>query len=154
MNQQPLEVRAVLLPLYYGQLLLPNASVAEIAAFREPTEQPNSPDWLLGMISWRWKEIPLVCFDTLVGMAPEKRGIRARIAICYALGGDASRPFLGILTQSVPHLTRVSEDTVESDPLPSELGDVVMEQVLVNGEKAWVPDLELIESMVDSALVE
>ncbi|MCF6355487.1 MAG: chemotaxis protein CheW [Candidatus Polarisedimenticolaceae bacterium] len=154
MNQLPLEVRAVLLPLYYGQLLLPNASVAEIAAFREPTELPDTPDWLLGMISWRWKEIPLVCFDTLVGMAPEKRGIRARIAICYALGGNANRPFLGVLTQSVPHLTRVSEDTVESDPSPSELGDVVIEQVLVNGEKTWVPDLELIESMVDSALVE
>ncbi len=152
MNQLPLEVRAVLLPVHHGQLLLPNASVAEIAAFREPVELPGSPEWLLGMISWRWREVPLICFDTLVGRAPEKRGIRARIAICYTLGEDAKRPFLGILTQSVPHLTRATEDTVRPDPAPSELGDGVIEQVLVNGEKAWIPDLDVMESMVEAAL--
>jgi len=152
MNQTPLEVRAVLLPVHHGQLLLPNVSVAEVAGFREPTELPGSPDWLLGMISWRWKEIPLVCFDTLVKMPPKKTGVRARIAICYALSGNAKRPFLGILTQSVPHLTRAAEDVIESDPEPSELGDGVIQQVLVNGEKAWIPDLDAIESMIDTAL--
>jgi len=154
MNQTPLEVRAVVLPVRNGQLLLPNSSVAEVAAFREATELPGSPDWLLGMISWRWQEIPMVCFDTLVGMPPEKTGVRARIGICYTLSESAKRPFLGILTQSVPHLTRATEEVMESDPEPSELGDAVIEQVLVNGEKAWVPDLDAIESMIETALAE
>lgn len=154
MNQTPLEVRSVLLPLQNGQLLLPNASVAEIAAFREADKLPNSPDWLLGMISWRWKNIPLVCFDTLIGMPPKKTGVRARIAICYALGGNPKLPLLGILTQSVPHLTRAAEELMESDPEPAELGDCIIQQVLVHGEKAWIPDLDVIEKMMEAALVE
>ncbi len=154
MNQTPLEVRTVLLPLHYGQLLLPNASVAEVAAFRESSELPGSPEWLLGVIRWQWKEIPLICFDTLVKMPPKKTGIRARIAICYTLGGNPKRPFLGILTQSIPHLARATEDVIESDPEPSELGSGVIQQVLVNGEKAWIPDLDAIESMLETALAE
>ena len=153
MNQAPLEIRSVLLPVHNGQLLLPNASVAEVAAFREADKLPNSPGWLLGMISWRWKDIPLVCFDTLIGMPPEKTGVRARIAICYALSGNPKLPLIGVLTQSVPHLTRASEELVESDPVPAELGDSVIQQVLVNGEKAWIPNLDVIEAMVEAALV-
>ncbi len=154
MNQMPLEVRSVLLPLHNGQLLLPNASVAEVAAYRESLELPSSPDWLLGMISWRWKKIPLVCFDTLVGMPPKKMGVRARIAICYTLSGDSKLPFLGILTQSVPHLTRASEALIVSNPEPDELGDGVMQQVLINGEEAWIPDLNALEAMIGSASAE
>jgi len=154
MNQTPLEVRSVLLPVHNGQLLLPNASVAEVAAFRDATELSDSPDWLLGLISWRWKEIPLVCFDTLVGMPPKKTGVRARIAICYVLSGNPKQPFFGILTQSVPHLTRASEEFMESDPEPAELGESVIQQVLVNGEKAWIPDLDTIEAMIETALAE
>ncbi len=154
MNQRPLEVRAVLLPLQHGQLLLPNASVAEIAAFREPSELPGSPEWLLGMVSWRWKEVPLVCFDTLTGVRPGKRGIRARIAICYTLSEAARYPFLGILTQSVPHLTRATEDTLASDPTAPPAGEGVIESVRVNGERAWIPDLDAIESMIETALAE
>jgi len=152
MNHTPLEVRSVLLPLHNGQLLLPNASVAEVAAYRESVELPSSPDWLLGMISWRWKKIPLVCFDTLVGMPPQKTGVRARIAVCYALSGELEQSFLGVLTQSVPHLTRASEELIVSDPEPAELSDGVMQQVLINGEKAWIPDLDALEAMVGSAL--
>jgi len=152
MNHISLEIRSVLLPLHNGQLLLPNASVAEVAAFREADKLPNSPDWLLGMISWRWKDIPLVCFDTLVGMPPQKIGIRARIAICYALGGDPKLPLLGILTQSVPHLTRASEELIECDPEPLELGDAVIEQVLVHDEQAWIPDLDAVEAMIAAVL--
>ncbi|MFC1602790.1 chemotaxis protein CheW [Pseudomonadota bacterium] len=152
MNQIPLEVRSVLMPVKSGQLMLPNASVAEIAAFREADQLSNCPDWLLGMISWRWKEIPLVCFDTLIGRPPKKMGVRARIAICYALGGNAKLPFIGILTQSVPHLTRATEELMEVDPEPEELGDSIIQQVLVHGEKAWIPDLDAIEAMVETAL--
>jgi len=153
MNHTPLEVRAVLLPVHNGQLLLPNISVADVAGFRDSTELPGSPDWLLGMISWRWQEIPLVCFDTLVGMPPDKKtGIRARIAICYTLSGNTKRPFIGILTQSVPHLTRAEEGAIESEVEPLELGDGVIQQVRVNGEKAWIPNLDVIESMIDAEL--
>ena len=154
MKQTPTEVRAVLLPVHNGQLLLPNASVAEIVGFREPTELPGSPDWLLGMISWKWQEIPLVCFDALVGMPAEKIAVRARIAICYTLSENAKRPFLGLLTQSVPHLARASEELIKSDPEPAELGEGVIQQILVNSEKAWIPDLDKIESMIEAILAE
>ncbi|VAX06462.1 hypothetical protein MNBD_GAMMA26-227 [hydrothermal vent metagenome] len=146
------EIRAVLIPINSGLLLLPNASVAEIVGYLEPEGQVNSPDWLLGMVSWRGQEVPLVCFDSLIGKPPEKRGVRARIAICNAIGKNPPRPYIAMLAQSIPRLARVTEEVIEADPEPQELGEAVIEQVLVKGENAWIPDFDKVEPLVEMAL--
>jgi len=146
------EIRAVLIPIHNGQLLLPNASVAEIISYQTPEKQPDSPDWLLGMVAWRQQQVPLICFDGQVGMAPKQIGVRARIAICNALGQNPARPYIAILTQTIPRLVRVSEEVIETDPGFQELGETVIQQVLINGEKAWIPDLDVVESLTKMAL--
>ena len=152
MAQTSEEVRAVLIPLHHGQLLLPNASVAEVVGYKEPEVLPETPDWLLGMVSWRRQQVPLVCFDSLSGMSPGDVAIRARFAVCNALGGNPERPYIALLAQSIPRLVRVSEDVIETDPEPVELGKPVQRQVLINGERAWIPDLDVVEWLVEEAL--
>lgn len=152
MNQTPGEVRAVLIPLHHGRLLLPNASVAEVVGYQEPETLPGTPDWLAGMISWRQQQVPLVCFDRLAGMLPGDMAVRARIAVCNALGGNPQRPYIALLAQSVPRLVRVSEEVIRPDPEPADLGAAVLRQVLIGGEGAWIPDLDVVERLVEEAL--
>ncbi len=62
------EIRGVLLPLNSGKLLLPNAAISEVVSYRQPERlDGDKPGWLLGHFSWRQQQIPLVCFDSLVG---------------------------------------------------------------------------------------
>ena len=39
---------------------LPNVAVAEVVAYRAPDEVEGGPEWLLGKLSWRGQEVPVV----------------------------------------------------------------------------------------------
>ena len=148
MSQVSSDVRAVLLPMQGGQLLLPNATVSEVVGFRDPTPvEGNEADWLLGSFEWRQKKVPVVAFETLLSLPREESG-RARIAICNTLNGNARCPYIGILLRSIPHLTRVTEETITSLGAPSDSGQMVLQQVRVNGQEAWIPDLDTLERAV------
>jgi len=146
------EVRGVLLPLQERQLLLPNASVSEVAGYEKPPLQPDLPDWLLGMQLWRQLEVPLVFFERLVGVPAAEPGARARVAICNALGGDQQRPFIGILLSSIPRLVRVNEEVIVPLEDPEDLGPEVQRQVIINGEEAWIPDILVLDRVIREAL--
>ena len=143
------DIRSVLLPLQHGQLLLPNASVAEVVGYQEPEAVTDSPDWLLGLISWRQQGVPLICFDQLLGMPTEGRGQHARIAICNTLGNNPQRPHIAILTKFIPHLVRVSDANIEPVTDLVELGKPVLRQVLIDQENAWIPALDVVEWLVE-----
>ncbi len=146
------EVRGVLLPLHGKQLLLPNASVSEVVGYQQPPVQPDLPDWLLGIQPWRQQEVPLVYFERLVGVAVAEPGIRARVAICNALGGDQQRPFIGILLSSIPRLVRVNEEVIAPLDEPADLGPELHRQVIINGEEAWIPDILVLDRVIREAL--
>jgi len=142
-----LEVRGVLLPLHGGQLLLPNVSISEVAGYRTPEAPPEgAPDWLLGVLTWRQFNVPLISFDNLFGYRQWELGHRARIAICHTITGRARRHYIGILLRSVPHLVRVTEEVIE--PLGEVLdGNVTLaRQVKIGDQDAWIPDLEHLEA--------
>ena len=148
-----LEVRGVLLPLRSGQLLLPNVSVSEVIGFRQPDSPPDdAPDWLLGVMSWHQRLVPLVSFDVLVGSPSEEIGNRARIAICNTLNGNPQRPYIGILLRSIPHLVRVTEEFIAPLGEPGDGGDMVKQQVRISGQEAWIPDLDALEQALSKVL--
>ncbi|MEJ1296123.1 MAG: chemotaxis protein CheW [Candidatus Sedimenticola sp. (ex Thyasira tokunagai)] len=147
------EVRGVLLPLNSGKLLLPNAAISEVVSYRQPEQlDGDKPGWLLGHFSWRQQQIPLVCFDSLVGRQAVDVGTRARIAISNTLNGNPDYPFIGILLRSVPHLVRVSKSTFTPVDVPRDLGEVVQQQVIIEGEEAWIPNLDILEWLVSEQL--
>ena len=155
MNQTvtPSEIRGVLLPLDNGQLLLPNASVSEVVGYIAPDSvEGDMPEWLLGTVAWRQQTVPLVSFELLTGGQHSEIGHRARIAICNTLNGNTERPFLGVLLRSIPHLVRVTEESVFPMEESGEMGDVVQRQVMVNGQEAWIPNLDALEKAVNEAL--
>lgn len=148
MSQLSADVRAVLLPLQGGQLLLPNATVSEVVGFRDPAPiDNNEAEWLLGTFEWRQKKVPVIAFETLLSLPREESG-RARIAICNTLNGNAQCPYIGILLRSIPHLTRVTEETITPLGDDSDSSEMVVRQVKVNGQEAWIPDLDTLERAV------
>ncbi len=147
-----LEIRGVLLPLNDAQLLLPNASVSEVVAFQEPTPVPDMPAWFLGFQQWRFQDIPVISFEELVESPRVAPGPRSRVAICNTLGGNPRRQFIGVLLASMPRLVRVTQDVVAPQTNQHDLGPAVKREVIINGEDAWIPDINAVEWVVQEAL--
>lgn len=148
-KSNPTEVRGVLLPLLSGQLLLPNVAVSEVIGYQEPEPFPDHyPDWMLGQLAWRRQPIPLVSYERLLGSPMEHVGNRARVAICCTLNGNTDRPYIGILLKSVPRLARVAVDTVIPINEADDASEMVAQQVRINGQDAWIPDLDALESAI------
>jgi len=146
------EIRGVLLPLNEAQLLLPNASVSEVVAFQDLTPAPDMPEWFLGFQMWRFQEIPVISFEELVEAPKAKPGPRSRVAICNTMGGNPRRPFIGVLLASMPRLVRVSMEIVAPQTNLHDLGPAVKREVIINGEEAWIPDINAVEWVVQEAL--
>ncbi len=146
------EIRGVLLPLHEAQLLLPNASVSEVVGLEELKVVPDMPSWFLGIQLWRGQEIPVISFEELVEVPAVDPSARSRVAVCNTLGGNPRRPFIGLLLTTTPHLVRISEDVVSLQGNEQELGEAVKCQVVINGENAWIPDMNSVEWVVQEAM--
>ena len=145
------EIRGVLLPLQAGQLLLPNTSISEVVGYRQPDSRPeDAPEWLLGNMSWRQFQVPLINFDLLLDERQREIGNRARIAICNSVGGLAERPYIAILLRTIPRLARVTEETIA--PLGGESIPMIARHVSISGQEAWIPDLDALESELSRIL--
>jgi len=147
------DIRGVLIQIAGGRLLLPNAAIAEVLSFADPSPIDNAPDWLLGNIRWRGWQLPLIAFSRLAGITSERGGMGSRVIVLKALGGDPHMPYFAVLTQGFPRLVTVSaaalvSEESEDDTLP----EGVRARVLLNDEQALVPDLERIESLLASEL--
>jgi chemosensory pili system protein ChpC len=140
-------VRSLLIPLTNDTLLLPNASLAEIVNFSDPVPVEDSPEWFLGLLSWRGLQVPLISFETLKGESTGDQAKKLRIAILNAPSGNDALPFYGMVVQGIPHLIMASQSIVSSlSEQDEEVG--VLAHVLVEAEPAIIPDLEGLESML------
>jgi chemosensory pili system protein ChpC len=147
-----LEIRGVLLHLHEAQLLLPNASVSEVVTIEELTRVPDMPNWFLGIQSWRQREVPVISFEELVEVPSSEFEPGSKVAICNTLGGNPRRPFIGLLLASMPKLVRITQDIITPQDNEQDLGTAVKRQVIINGEEAWIPDMNAVEWVVQEAL--
>jgi chemosensory pili system protein ChpC len=148
----PQEIRGVLITVTGGRLLLPNASVSEVITMSNPEPVENAPAWLLGRVSWRGWQVPLVSFPGMVGWEQAEGELHSRVAIIKALGGNPRMPFIAMLTQGFPRLTALSPDVVVSDASEEALPEGISAQVMVRDDQAYIPDLALIEARVSEVL--
>lgn len=150
--QVPKEIRGVLIPLQSGQLLLPNAAVAEVIDYRQPAVQENAPEWLLGSTDWRQRKLPVIRLETLLGLPVSGDSVRQRIAVCHSLNEDARRPFFGIVTAAIPRLVRIREEMLSGRDADSSLVEApLLAEVLFDGVEAMIPDLARIERLLVEA---
>jgi chemotaxis signal transduction protein len=96
------QVQTLLLPLQQAALLMPTALVAEVVNLDELQPMPCSADWVLGLLNWRARPVPVISFEALLGGAPASPGRRSKIVVCYPLPGRKSWEFFGVLTAAEP----------------------------------------------------
>lgn len=144
------EIRSVIVPLTGMDLLIPNATIAEVASFAEPELIPGAVDWVLGTILWHGWQVPVISFTGLIdeGSHENKRG--ARVCILKTLINTERMPYMAILAQDHPQLTTVTEDNLEE--IATESNPIaVAGRVQVEGRDAVIPDLDRLGHLVAHA---
>ncbi len=148
MQDAALSVASLLLPLDQQLALLPNAAVAEIVSYQEPTPVDGGPDWLLGLVSWRGLSLPLVSLEVMLGGTPPNAADRTRIAVMNSVTGSSDVQFYAIVLRGIPRLVRGTQESVSPGPDSEVAGKGVLCHTLVNGEPAMIPDLDAVESLL------
>lgn len=131
------------------QLLLPNAAVAEVVNYSDPETVDGAPDWLLGLITWRDRRIPVVSFERVSQSEAEFTGSGERIVICNSLNGNRNVPYVGIVAQGIPHLHLIKEADLNNAAEISAQQCVALQAVLQE-ENILIPNLDDIESRIEA----
>lgn len=151
MTDAPNDIRGVLIQVEGGRLLLPNATVSEVLSYATPEPVEGAPDWILGRIRWRGWQLPLVAWARLAGTAPDEAGgLGSKVAVLKALHGNPRLPYFALLTQGFPRLVTVSRPALVADA--GDLPDAALASVLLNEDRALVPDMDAIAGRIDAAL--
>lgn len=136
----------LIMPIAGGGLLLPNSCVVEVASARQLSSAMSST-FILGMLRWRQREIPLVCFEGLRdGELPAEPAIR-QVAVMAGLNDRERLPHYAILLSSVPHLLSVHAGDVKTldhcEDQPAIFADVE-----VHGQRLLIPDIDVLEEKI------
>jgi chemosensory pili system protein ChpC len=132
----------------HDNLLLPNAAVAEIIGNREVEALDDVPEWFVGFISWRGRQVPLISFETLTGKEVREAGKGSRIVVFNALGGNEYLPFFAAVSDGIPRLLQVNQSVVTALAEDDRHAEGVLCPVLVEGEPALIPDLDAMENLL------
>ncbi|QKK03648.1 MAG: chemotaxis protein CheW [Pseudomonadota bacterium] len=146
------EVRSVLVPLTGVDMLLPNATVAEIVNYSEPEPIPDAVDWVLGTVVWQGWQVPVISFARLAEESEQEpsKGKGARLCIIKTLIDRERMPYMAILAQGKPRLATITEDNF--DEITSEGNPIaVAGRVSIEGREALIPDLDRLGHLVAHA---
>ena len=143
------ELYSLLIPLADERLILPRACVAEVVRFSKPDQEPGAHDWMLGMINWNGRELPVVSFEGALGKEVPAATGRTRIVVFIASTGRLKTGYFGALTQGFPQLVRVNRDVLKLEATEGwpEEAPVLCRVKMIN-EFPLIPDLEKLEMML------
>lgn len=141
------QISTLLIPVNGKHLVLPNVSVAEIIPYRDPVVGEDVPNWYLGRFTWRSTDVPLVSFEAINDEPFASRNRNRRIAILNNITGNPTLPFCGIVTEGLPRLMRLMAEEIAQDP-DAAPGPAETARVLVNGERAAIPNVAFIQQQV------
>jgi len=138
-------IHCLTIPLHDETALLPNAAIAEVIVYKEPTSIDDAPEWFLGYIEWREKRVPLISFEAMSGKEVQTAGKTSRIAVLNTINGNAQLPYVGILSQGIPSLVVVPEHGLEDKVGDEDNRQAIGGFVDLDGMKAVIPDIDEIE---------
>lgn len=151
MKENTQTLPCVMIPVNDRQLLLPNVSIAEVVDFNSTDAGTHTPEWLVGYLDWRGLTLPVVSYDAANnGILTVPGDNRGRIIVLNTIGpGHQQAPFIALVTQGIPSQIRLVEEQIRK--LDGETGPADLMQVEVEGETAWIPNLEYLESLSTEA---
>ena len=140
MADLPNEIPGLLIPMHGRPWVVPNIVVAEIIPLRQPDRPGHGPEWLLGWLSWRDEDIPLLSFEKLNESGQVTIGPEARIAVINTVTGKLK--FYAVIIQGIPRQSRIGKEDLVEEPV--ENGPAESMYVQMGGDLAVIPDLDAI----------
>ncbi|MFO8141157.1 MAG: chemotaxis protein CheW [Marinobacter sp.] len=147
MKENSQSLSCVMIPVCDRQLLLPNVSIAEVVDFSSTAADANAPEWLAGFLDWRGLKLPVISYDAANGGSLTLPGAnRGRIIVLNTIGsGHQQAAFMALIIQGIPSQIRLEEEQIRQ--LDGATGPADLMQIEVDGETAWIPNLEYLESL-------
>ena len=144
-------VRTQIIPLTGMNLVLPNTSIAEVINYSAPSSVKGSPDWYLGMVSWRGINIPLVSFEKANEVKTARKSKLTRIAVLNGVSGNDKLSFYGVVVQGIPRLVSLEESSIQEITKPDVKLPLVLAQTKIAEQDAVIPDQIKIEKLLKQA---
>jgi len=145
------EIRTILAPLRHAHVLLPNSAVAEVLEFSKPVPFANAPAWLLGELSWRGWQVPIISLAHLINQEtyPETSA-KARILIIKTLGESTQIYYIGLLINGLPKLKSVTAQSLTEEQVDN-LPPALFSKVRIGADHALIPELGKLTRIVEQA---
>ncbi len=138
------DVRSMLLPLEAQSLLLPGVAVAEIIQYLQPERATDAPEWFMGTITWRKREVPVVSFAVLNGKKEAAVSRHQHIAVLNNTGVNDGLHFIAIVIQGIPRLLRITPKDITTDN-ETELSPMELLAVKLGDDTVFVPNVTELE---------
>ena len=113
MEQDNKQLSAMLVPLSWSHLLIPCSAIAELVGYQEPIAVENTPDWFLGNIMWRERDIPVVSFEQMSGKDMKSSTHDTLLLVLNRLTENGPYPFYALPVQGAPKNLRLTADDVQ-----------------------------------------
>lgn len=141
-------INCLLIPVKAQTLIVPEATIAEMAMVAPIFPDNSGPDWFLGFYSWRNGRVPLLSFEKLNGESVAGINPNGRIAVFNNTGISEDVPFIAIPTQGIPkNLTVRKEDILNAAAGPRIFEKLHMQ---IGVEDLVLPDLAGLEKAYSS----
>ena len=150
------QIKCLLLPLAnQTKLVIPNNLVAEIL-FDQTAQQSADikPSWMIGHISWRGQNLPLLSFEELCnitcGSAPNTTG---HCVVLHSLKHREELPFFAIRISSVPSFEYLDESSLSEAFENRVESPFVEDNVYINGLTSIIPNLDAIADLLATRVI-
>ncbi len=145
-------LKCVILTLRKENVIVPNALVAEIISVKDIEESKSGPAWMLGKMSWRGVDVPLLSFEAANGdQNVSKVNLNTQAVVLYAVGKNGElndSPYLGLVMSGVPHVSQFNREQIAIDDEALEEHPMVAQKVRINGARVSILDVDAMVSMV------
>jgi chemosensory pili system protein ChpC len=149
MSETRNELPTFVVPLQKSNILVPNATVAEIIPYEPLQRVQDTADWFLGFLAWRGVQVPVVSFEMLT----VERASFSLVSVSSAslvvirsprITGDVQ--YIALVSQALPRLVRINPTELAASGEKVELTELM--KVRYAGEIVAIPNLEYVESEV------
>ena len=152
MNAVIESVRSLWVPLDGVNLLVPNVAVAEVINYQPLELIEDGAPWLLGRLRWRGQALPVISMEYMCGFDLPQSERGTRLSVLNSVRTSSALPFYAMVTAGIPRLISADSDALGESLLATKsLPDTVADCVRIGKEEAVIPDLEIIQTMVESA---
>jgi chemosensory pili system protein ChpC len=145
----PADVACLWVPLVSPPWIVPSVVIAEILT-DVPRVDDTTPDWHLGWLPWRFKQIPVLAFEALLEMPLAINAPPYRLGVFSLPFATHEQPTFAVRFSGIPKLIRITQNDISETKGPNlpDFAEHFGTWVEVQGNLAFLPDLQAIHAYI------